>query len=115
MVYLEKPNNKKSPDKYSTVAFDRKELNQLLRVYGFKVAKGEWRDYAIDMLRERAVFSVFRRTSEVPLYTIEKNPKLARKQGAFSVVNASGHILKRGHELQQVLKVFEKKPKLICV
>jgi len=114
IIHLRKFNNN-SPDKITTVAFDRKELNQLLRIYGFKVAKGEWRDYAIDMLRERAVFSVFRRTSEVPLYTIEKYPKLARKQGAYSVVNASGHILKRGRELQQVLKIFEKKPKLISV
>jgi hypothetical protein len=67
------------------------------------------------MLKGRAVFSVFRRTSEVPLYMIEKSPKLARRQGAYSVVNASGHVLKRGHELAQVLKVFDSKPKLAAV
>jgi len=97
------------------VRFDRKELNQILRVYGFRVASGEWRDYAIDMLKGRAVFSVFRRTSEVPLYMIEKNPKLARLQGAFSVVNGSGHVLKRGHDLAQVLRFFDRKPKLAAV
>ena len=87
----------------------------LLRVYGFAVARGEWRDYAIDMLRERAVFSVFRATSENPLYMIEKNPKLARRQGAYCITNASGQILKRGHELAQVLKFFDKKPILAAV
>jgi hypothetical protein len=97
------------------VRFDRKELNLVLRVYGFRVASGEWRDYAIDMLKGRAVFSVFRRTSEVPLYMIEKNPILGRRQGAYSVINASGHVLKRGHELAQVLKFFDKKPKLVSI
>lgn len=95
------------------VSFNRRELDQILRVYGFKVADGEWRDYAIDMLRDRAVFSVFRRTAEVPLYRIEKNPKLARRQGAYSIVSATGQILKRGHELAAVLGIFEKKPKLV--
>lgn len=95
------------------ISFNRRELNLILRVYGFRVASGEWRDYAIDMLRERAVFSVFRRASEVPQYTIEKNPKLARKQGAFCIVSGSGQILKRGHELAQVLKYFDKRPELI--
>ncbi len=76
------------------------------------VAEGEWRDYAIDMLRDRAVFSVFKRTADVPLFRIEKNPKLARRQGAWCVINATGQILKRGHELAQVLKLFERKPKL---
>ncbi len=108
-------NARKRAEAFHTVSFDRKELNQILRVYGYRVASGEWRDYAIDMLKERAVFSIFKRTSEVPLYSIEKNPKLARKQGAFSVVNASGHIMKRGHELAQVLKFFDKKSGLIVV
>ena len=98
-----------------TVSFTRIELNQILRVYGFQVAAGEWRDYAIDMMRECAVFSVFRHTSDVPLYRIEKNPKLARRQGAVSVVTASGHILKRGRDLGQVLRVLEPKPKLATV
>jgi len=95
------------------VTFHRRELDAILRLYGRMVAEGEWRDYAIDHLRDRAVFSVFRRTSEVPLFRIEKNPRLARKQGAFAVVAASGLILKRGPELEQVLRVFEKSPKLV--
>ncbi|MEP7452590.1 DUF2794 domain-containing protein [Phyllobacterium sp. SB3] len=90
------------------VTFDRRELNQILRVYGFMVSAGEWRDYAIDHLSDRAIFSVFRRTSEVPMFRIEKNPKLSRKQGVYSVIAASGLILKRGHELDRVLRVFDK-------
>lgn len=95
------------------VTFHRKELDQLLNLYGKMVAAGEWRDYAIDHLTDRAVFSVYRRTSEVPLFQIVKNPKLARKQGAFSVVAAGGRILKRGHELPRVLKVFDKTLRLV--
>lgn len=95
------------------VKFDRRELNQILRVYSFMVAGGDWRDYGISHLRDRAVFSVFRRTSEMPLYRIEKNPKLARKQGAYSVVNASGMVLKRGHDLGQLLKLFDKQIRLV--
>lgn len=91
-----------------TTCFDRLELNQILAVYGRKVATGEWRDYAIDMSGEKAVFSVFRRASEFPLYRVEKSPKLARKQGAYSVVSATGLILKRGHDLRRVLAVLEK-------
>lgn len=95
------------------ITFHRRELDAILRLYSRMVGEGEWRDYAIDHLKDRAVFSVFRRTSEVPLFRIEKNPKLARKQGAFSVIAASGMIVKRGQDLAQVLKVFEKKPKLV--
>ena len=72
------------------------------------MAEGEWRDYAIDMLRDRAVFSIFRRTAESRSYRIEKRPRLARRQGAFSVIAATGLILKRGHELCRVLRVFDK-------
>ena len=98
------------------ISFHRKELEQILQVYGRKVGAGEWRDYAIDMLRDRAVFSVFQRSSELPLFTIEKTPKLNARQGAWSVTSASGQILKRGHELTNVLKVFEKKrPRLVLV
>jgi hypothetical protein len=95
------------------VCFNRLELNEILAVYGRKVAAGEWRDYAIDMGREKAVFSIYRRTSEFPLYRVEKNPKLARKQGAYSVVTATGLILKRGTELRRVLGVLEKSVKLV--
>ena len=91
------------------VVFDRTELALLLGVYGRKVAQGEWRDYAIDFLKDRAVFSVFRRSTEYPLYRIEKSPQLARKQGAFSVVAPNGLILKRGSDLKRVLSVLDKK------
>ena len=95
------------------VMFDRRELMQVLNLYSRMVAAGEWKDYAIDSLKEYAVFSVFRRASETPLYRIEKNPKFARKQGAFSVVNANGMILKRGHELASVLRVFDKHLRIV--
>ena len=95
------------------VTFDRQELNTILNVYGRKVAAGEWRDYALDMEKDRAVFSIFRRSSEMPIYRIEKNPKLARRQGAYSVIAASGQILKRGAELRRVLAIFEKRLTLV--
>ncbi|MSP45366.1 MAG: DUF2794 domain-containing protein [Xanthobacteraceae bacterium] len=97
------------------VTFDRRELNRILGLYGRMVAAGEWRDYAIDFLKDRAVFSVFRRSSEVPIYRIEKNPKLARRQGAYSVVSATGLIVRRGHELERVLRVLDKGPSLVAV
>jgi Protein of unknown function (DUF2794) len=96
------------------VRFDRFELDAILRVYGRMVAAGDWRDYALDMGLEMAMFAVFRRTSEVPLYTIIKEPALARKQGAYRVVAASGFVLKRGQDLSRVLTVFDK-PKLVTV
>ena len=85
----------------------RPELDRLLRLYGRMVAAGEWRDYAIDGLAESAVFSVYRRTSEQPLYRIEKRPALARKQGAWAVIGQGGLILRRGHDLEQVLRLFD--------
>lgn len=91
------------------VAFNRTELMTILNIYGRMVAAGEWRDYAIDILKDRAVFSIFRRTSEVPLYRIEKNPKLARKQGAFSLISQQGQILKRGHDLSPLIKLLNQK------
>jgi len=90
------------------VTFERRELNRILGLYGRMVAAGEWRDYAIDFLKDRAVFSVFRRASEVPIYRIEKNPKLARRQGVYSVISATGLIVRRGHELERVLRVLDK-------
>jgi Protein of unknown function (DUF2794) len=95
------------------VTFNRFELNRILNLYGRMVADGEWRDYAIDFLKERAVFSVFRRASEVPLYRIEKDPRLARKQGMYSVISATGLILRRGHELDRVLLAIDRKPALV--
>jgi hypothetical protein len=93
--------------------FNRRELNEILALYGRKVAAGEWRDYAIDVGREKAVFSVFRRSSECALFRIEKNPRLARKQGAYSVIAATGLILKRGHDLKRVLGVLEEGVRLV--
>ena len=87
--------------------FDRKELAQILNVYGRKVGQGEWRDYAMDFLRDRAVFSIYARVSERPLYLIEKTPRLRNKQGQYSVTNQQGRILKRGHELSLVLRVLD--------
>ncbi|MBU1176088.1 MAG: DUF2794 domain-containing protein [Alphaproteobacteria bacterium] len=98
------PKARKAPE---IVAFDRRELSLLLSIYGRKVAAGEWRDYALDMLRDRAYFSIFRRTSERPQYVIEKNPRLRNRQGQFTVTNAEGRILRRGHELDMVLRVFD--------
>jgi len=95
------------------VTFERRELDRILRLYGRKVAAGEWRDYAIDFLKDRAVFSVFRRASEVPIYRIEKNPPLARRQGIYSVITATGLILRRGHELDRVLRSIDKSLKLV--
>jgi hypothetical protein len=95
------------------VRFNRQELNEILSLYGRMVADGEWRDYAIDHMKEKAVFSVFRRSSEMPLYRIEKQPKLARRQGAYAVIATTGLILKRGHELRNVLRVFDRKIRLV--
>jgi len=95
------------------VTFNRLELNSILNLYGRRVAEGEWRDYAIDFLKDRAVFSVFRRASEVPLYRIEKEPRLARKQGPYSVIAAGGLILRRGHDLDRVLQVINRKLALV--
>jgi hypothetical protein len=94
--------------------FDRAELRTILNVYGRKVAEGEWRDYAIGAGREAAIFAVFRRTSEAPLYRIEKRPKLRNRQGLYAVVAATGLILKRGHDLAGVLRVLEaRRPQLV--
>ncbi|MGD9862241.1 MAG: DUF2794 domain-containing protein [Pseudodonghicola sp.] len=91
------------------VAFDRRELSEILRVYGRMVAAGEWRDYGISCLRDMAVFSVFRRTAEHPLYRIEKRPRLRNRQGQYAVVGMDGQVLKRGHDLKSVLRVLERK------
>jgi hypothetical protein len=97
------------------VAFDRKELNLILNLYGQFVAAGEWRDYALDFGGEQATFSVFRHASEQPLYRVVKDPALARKQGIYSVIAQGGLILKRGQDLAQVLRVLVKRPKLSTV
>jgi hypothetical protein len=89
------------------VSFDRHELNAILNLYGRKVADGEWRDYAMDFLRDRAMFSIYKRASERPLYVVEKQPKLRNKQGQYMVLSQEGRVLKRGHELANVLRVLE--------
>lgn len=91
------------------VSFDRRELSDILSIYGRMVAAGEWRDYGISCLRDSAVFSIFRRTAEQPLYRVEKNPRLRGRQGMYSVVGMDGQILKRGHDLKSVLRVLERK------
>ena len=96
------------------VTFDRRELNRIFGLYGRMVAAGEWRDYAIDFLKDRAVFSVFRRASEVPIYRIEKNPKLARRQGVYSVISATGLIVRRGQELDRVLRSIDKSLRVVA-
>ena len=91
------------------VAFHRLELAPILTLYGRMVAAGEWRDYGISCLREVAIFSVFKRTAENPLYRIEKRPKLRNKQGIYAVIGAEGQVLKRGQDLKSVLGVLERK------
>ena len=101
-----------APAASKLVNFDRAELQMILSLYGRQVAAGEWRDYAIDFTTDQAVFSVMRGANEYPVYRIQKVPALARKQGAFSVVSVTGYILKRGHDLRNVLAVLEPKPRL---
>jgi Protein of unknown function (DUF2794) len=91
------------------IRFDRPELKRILNTYGRMVMAGEGRDYAIDFRDEVAVFSIFRRSSEMPLYSIEKRPRLKERQGQYSVVAAGGQVLKRGHDLHSVLRVLERK------
>ena len=108
-LFVEKSARDMFPAQVPQVTFDRPELNRILTVYGRMVAAGEWRDYALDFLDEMAVFSVFRRAAEFPLFRIEKRPRLRAKQGQYCVIAAGGVILKRGHDLAQVLKIFDKK------
>lgn len=91
------------------VAFDRAELGSILSVYGRMVAAGEWRDYAMAFLSDVAVFSIFRHAAETPIYRVEKRPKLRQAQGIYTVIAMDGRILKRGHDLAQVLRVFDRK------
>jgi len=88
--------------------FERRELDRILRLYGRMVAAGEWRDYGMDSLSDAAVFSVFRRAAEAPIYRIEKRPALARRQGAWAVIGQGGHVLRRAHDLEQLLRFFDK-------
>jgi hypothetical protein len=103
------PSGFPDPQPEAQVAFDRAELSAILGLYGRMVAAGEWRDYAMAFLRDAAVFSVFRRAAEFPLYRIEKQPRQRARQGMYSVIGADGRILKRGHDLRQVLRIFDRK------
>ncbi len=90
------------------VCFDRREMSLILNVYGRMVAAGEWRDYAVTWLKDVAIFSIYRRTSEMPLFRVEKRPRLRMKQGAYAILGQTGQVLRRGHDLAQVLRVLEK-------
>jgi hypothetical protein len=105
----------RAPVPANEVTFSRHELDRILSLYGRKVAAGEWRDYAIDFLKDRAVFSVFRHACEVPIYRIEKNPRLERRQGAYSIITATGLILRRGQELDRVLGALDRSVRLVAV
>jgi hypothetical protein len=107
LVHVGEPQAQPSRSAMPIVAFDRRELMQILSVYGRKVGAGEWRDYAMDFLKDRALFSIYARVSERPLFVVEKNPKLRNKQGQYIVTNQQGRILKRGHDLAQVLRVLD--------
>lgn len=114
LVHVGEPSGSAASSKsLAIVAFERRELNLILNVYGRKVASGDWRDYAMDFLRERAVFSIYARVSERPLFIVEKTPRLRNKQGQYTVTNQEGRILKRGHDLAQVLRVLD--PHLVIV
>lgn len=91
------------------IAFDRKELAVILGLYGRMVSAGEWRDYGMSFLKDVAIFSIFRRAAEFPIYRIEKRPKLRGRQGMYAVIGMDGRILKRGHDLKTVLRVLERK------
>lgn len=97
----------------AVVAFDRRELQVILNLYGRKVAEGEWKDYALDFMRDRAVFSIFRRAAETPLFRIEKDPRNARRQGAYAVIAIGGRVLKRGHDLARVVAVLDRRIGLV--
>lgn len=100
------PGHKQLPEQ---VAFDRAELSVILGVYGRMVAAGEWRDYGMSFLVDVAIFSIFRRAAEHPIYRIEKRPKLRGRQGVYSIIGMDGQILKRGHDLRTVMRIFERK------
>ncbi len=113
LVHVGEPAGQPNRPVQPIVAFDRRELTQILAVYGRKVGTGEWRDYAMDFLKDRALFSIYARVSERPLFVVEKNPRLRNRQGQYMVTNQQGRILKRGHDLTQVLRVLD--PDLMVV
>ena len=111
--FVNKSNSNFASNSNYAVAFNRRELNLILKVYGRMVALGEWRDYGISMLKDVSIFSVYRHASEHPIILIEKNQKLSKKQGIYSIISMGGRILKRGNDLDRVLKLFG--PKLMRI
>ncbi|PKP72846.1 MAG: DUF2794 domain-containing protein [Alphaproteobacteria bacterium HGW-Alphaproteobacteria-6] len=109
MTVQSPPPFRPAPGLPDEVVFDRAELGIILGLYGRMVAAGEWRDYALSFLREAAVFSVFRRAAEHPVYRIEKQPRLRGRQGIYAVIGMDGRILKRGHDLKAVLRILERR------
>ncbi|UYY58499.1 DUF2794 domain-containing protein [Sphingomonas sp. S2-65] len=93
----------------SQVGFDRPELNRILDLYGRMVAAGHWKDYAIQLDADAAIFAAFRRAAERPEFRIEKRPSLRNRQGMWALVNEAGMILKRGHELGPILAPVERR------
>jgi hypothetical protein len=96
-------------DRHPVASFDRRELTRILDLYGRMVAAGHWRDYAIRMAPDVAVFAAFRRHSERPEVRIEKRPELRLKQGAFALISEHGVVLKRGQELGGILAPVERR------
>jgi len=95
------------------ISFSRDELQKIFNLYGRKVGDGEWRDYAIDFTPQKAVFSIYRRACEFELYRIEKCPRLARQQGAYAVITATGLVLKHGHDLSHVIAALDSGLRLV--
>lgn len=91
------------------IGFERLELNRILDLYGRMVSAGHWRDYAIDLGRDAAVFSAFRRAAERPEYRIEKRPALRHRQGMWALIGEGGSVLRRGHELGPLLAPVERR------
>ena len=89
--------------------FTRKEFGEILPVYGRMVAAGQWRDYDISCHRNSAVFSIFRRAWETPIYRIEKRVDPRSRKNLYLVIGLDGRIIRRGHELRSVLGVFDQK------
>jgi hypothetical protein len=96
-------------DRRPIASFNRGELARILDLYGRMVAAGHWRDYALKIDPDIAVFAAFRRHSERPEVRIEKCPALRLKQGAFALVSEHGLVLKRGHELSPLLAPLERR------
>ena len=96
-------------DRRAIATFDRRELTRILDLYGRMVAAGHWRDYALSLDPDAAIFAAFRRTADRPEVRIEKRPELRLKQGAFALVGEHGLVLKRGHDLSGIMAPLERR------